>query len=469
MLFNSTEFFLFLGLVVALYWWVPRRLQNAILLAGSAWFYISWTPSLLCLLGIPIVVDYVCAREIGRSEDDRQRKLLMGCSVGLNVIILCFFKYCNFFLDSFEALATRIGLGVDLPTLSLFLPIGISFYTFKTISYVVDVYRRKLEPEPEFWNYALFLSFFPSLLAGPIDRAGQLLPQIRKARVFDSDRLMRGLYLILFGFVKKIAIGDGLSPSTTAIFQGSGAVSPTDVLAATLLYSLQIYCDFSGYSDIARGIAKLFGIDLIVNFKLPYMSLTPSEFWQRWHISLSSWLRDYLYISLGGNRKGEFNTYRNLMVTMTLGGLWHGATWNFVLWGVYQGAVLCGYKAIAPNADKTLRTGGWPILAWPLFMGITGYGWLLFGVTDLGRIRDLSLTLLTGWGNLAMTIPKPPIASLLGIALLVVYEIVELLAKRPQFYQQLARPVRGILYGLLLFLLLMSVDNVPAQFIYTKF
>lgn len=469
MLFNSAQFFQFIGILVIIYWLVPRPLQNAILLVGSAWFYLSWTPNLLCLLLIPIGVDYLCARAIDRSEDDRQRRWLMWGSVGLNVIILCFFKYCNFFIDSFESLATRVGFGVDLPTLKLFLPIGISFYSFKTISYIVDVYRRKIEPESSVWNYALYLSFFPSLLAGPIDRASQLLPQIRQSRVFDADRLMRGLYLILFGFVKKVAIGDGIAPSTQAIFQGNAAASWADVVCAILLYSIQIYCDFSGYSDIARGIAKLFGFDLILNFKLPYVSLTPSEFWQRWHISLSTWLRDYLYISMGGNRKGDVNTYRNLMVTMTLGGLWHGATWNFVLWGVYQGAVLCLYKLVAPNADKDLRVGLRPWLAWPIFMAFTGYGWLLFGVTELGRIQELTLTLLTGWGNLALAMPKPPIAALLGIGLLIVYEIAELLAKRPQFYQQLRRPVRGLLYGLLLFLLLMGVDNAPAQFIYTQF
>jgi alginate O-acetyltransferase complex protein AlgI len=469
MLINSLGFFGFLSAVFVIYWLAPQRLQTLILLLGSAVFYLSWTPNLLCLLLVPIVFDYFCAKAIGQSTDDRQRKRLMLASVCLNVIILCFFKYFNFFTDSFEALVGRMGLRVDLPTLKLFLPIGISFYTFKTISYIVDVYRRKMEPEPSLWNYALFLSFFPSLLAGPIDRAGQLLPQIRQARVFDADRLMRGLYLILFGFVKKVAIGDGIAPSTQAIFQGTTPASWSDVVFATLLYSLQIYCDFSGYSDIARGIAKLFGFDLIVNFKLPYVSLTPSEFWQRWHISLSTWLRDYLYISMGGNRKGEFNTYRNLMVTMTIGGLWHGATWNFVLWGIYQGAVLCLYKLIVPNADKTFKTGFRPWLAWPVFMVITGYGWLLFGVTDFGRIQELTLTLLTGWNNLQLSIPKPPFAALLGIALLVVYELSEWIANRPQFYQQLARPLRGLIYALLVFLLLMGVDNAPAQFIYTKF
>jgi alginate O-acetyltransferase complex protein AlgI len=426
-------------------------------------------------------------------EEQKRRNRLLWFSVVTNLAILGFFKYFNFFVDSLTGALNGVGVPAASLHLNIALPVGISFYTFRTLSYTIDVWRGKLAAEPNFSRYGLFLAFFPSLLAGPIDRAGDLLPQINQRRALSFEQTTRGLFLILFGLFKKVAIANGVAGSVTAIYQGTGVASWLDVIAATLLYTVQIYCDFSGYSDMARGVAKLFGFDLMLNFNLPYFSKDPSEFWRRWHISLSTWLRDYLYIPLGGNRKG--NTYANLMTTMALGGLWHGATWNFVLWGFYQGALLCGYRAVtlAMAGDQSAKAPAQPppesastqdvshrpapkLLAWikpvaamALFFGFTCYGWLLFGVTSFERIAILTRTLVTDIGNLALSMPMPPFASLLGIPLLIAYELVEYRQGKPQFYLTLPTPIRGALYAAFIFIVLMGGSNAPAQFIYSQF
>ena len=264
--------------------------------------------------------------------------------------------------------------------LNIVLPIGISFYTFKGIGYVIDVYRGNVELEHDYKNFALFIAFFPALLAGPIDRAKDLLQQITVKRKITQEQTLRGLHLIFYGLFKKVVIADGVVGTVNSVFGSTGQMSWIDVVVATVLFTLQIYCDFSGYTDIARGTAKLLGFNLMVNFRLPYFSQNPREFWSKWHISLSTWLRDYLYIPLGGNKHGKSNTYRNLMLTMVLGGLWHGAAWNFVLWGLYHGVVLCVHKAIKATkstvgTQKNLITN---IIKVTLFFSITCYGWLIF-------------------------------------------------------------------------------------------
>jgi D-alanyl-lipoteichoic acid acyltransferase DltB (MBOAT superfamily) len=257
-----------------------------------------------------------------------RRKLLVIASVIVNLTFLGFFKYFNFFIDSANAAVTRLGFDAANFRLDVVLPVGISFYTFQSLSYTIDVYRRRVQPTAHFWDFALFVAYFPPMVAGPIERARHLLPQLTQPRRIRLTQSTHGIVLILIGLFKKIAIADGLAPVVDRIYGSSGAVSQSDVAIATVLFSVQILCDFSGYSDIARGVSKLLGIDLMVNFNLPYFSRNPSEFWRRWHISLSSWLRDYLYVSLGGNRRGPWRTYLNLFLTMLLGGLWHGAAWT---------------------------------------------------------------------------------------------------------------------------------------------
>lgn len=407
-------------------------------------------------------------------QEKQRRDLFLWLSVGTNLALLGFFKYFNFFIGSAEGLIRALGLHAEFFHLNIVLPVGISFYTFKTISYTVDIYRGKMGAAQQFVDFALFLAFFPPLLAGPIDRASSLLPQLSNPRQLSFKQSTEGVFLILFGLFKKVAISDGVAVSVNAIYGTSGMVSWIDVILATFFYAVQIYCDFSGYSDMARGISKLFGIELMVNFNLPYFSKDPSEFWRRWHISLSTWLRDYLYIPLGGNRKGDRRTYQNLMTTMVLGGLWHGAAWNFVLWGFYQGALLCVYRAFTPKATKQRpRNKGLELLvglvAALFFFLLTCYGWLLFRATSLEQIITFTKILFVDFGNLTLTLPKPPLPVLLGIPLLIGYEVFEYRANNPDFYCRFPTPARGALYAALIIILLMGESNAPAQFIYSQF
>lgn len=403
---------------------------------------------------------------------ERRCKLLLISSIVINLGILCVFKYFNFFVGSAESLLSSVGLPTYSFTLNLLLPIGISFYTFETMSYTIDVYKGKMQPTHQFSVFALFLAFFPRLVAGPIVRAEDLIPQFSQPRTLNFDQTVRGLFLILFGLFKKVAIADGLAGSVNAIYGASGAVSWLDVVAATLLFTFQIYCDFSGYSDIARGVSKLFGIELTLNFNLPYFSKTPSEFWRRWHISLSTWLRDYLYISLGGNRKGNFRTYQNLMLTMALGGLWHGAAWNYVVWGIYQGALLCIYRFLGLDSKKAgdpnpplLRSVG--MMA--IFFVLTCYGWLLFRANSFGQIAEFTRVLFTDIGNFSLSMPKPTLPALLGLPLLVLYELLEYRAATAHFYYRYSALIRGAFYAALTMLIVMGTSNAPAQFIYFQF
>ena len=342
------------------------------------------------------------------------------------------------------------------------------------MSYTIDVFKGKMQPTHEFSVFALFLAFFPRLVAGPIVRSSDLIPQFSQPRTLSFEQSIRGLYLILFGLFKKVAIADGLAGSVNAIYNSSGSVSWLDVVAATLLFTIQIYCDFSGYSDIARGVAKFFGIELTVNFNLPYFSKSPSEFWRRWHISLSSWLRDYLYISLGGNRKGNSRTYQNLMLTMALGGLWHGAAWNYVIWGIYQGALLCIYRLLnfqtTENPAERSKFKRLPAVGLTLlFFILTCYGWLLFRANSLAQIVQFSQILLTDIGNFSLSMPKPTLPALFGVPLLIGYEFLEFRAKSVHFYYRYSAVIRGVLYAILTLLIIMGTSNAPAQFIYFQF
>ncbi len=407
-------------------------------------------------------------------KEKQRRDLFLFISVFSNLTILGFFKYFNFFIGSAEGVIRAIGIQAEFLHLNIILPVGISFYTFKTMSYTVDVYRHKMEAAPRFLDFALFLAFFPPLLAGPIDRASSLLPQLSNPRQLSFQQSTQGVFLILFGLFKKVAISDGVAGSVNAIYGTSGTVSWIDVVLATFLYTVQIYCDFSGYSDIARGLSKLFGIELMVNFNLPYFSKDPSEFWRRWHISLSTWLRDYLYIPLGGNRQGSRRTYQNLMTTMVLGGLWHGAAWNFVLWGFYQGTLLCIHRVFNPKATKQPSSKNGlsflgALVATLCFFIVTCYGWLLFRANSLSQIITFTKILVVDFGNLTLSIPKPPLPALLGIPLLIGYEVFEYQADNPDFLRRYPTPARGALYAALIIILLMGESNAPAQFIYSKF
>jgi D-alanyl-lipoteichoic acid acyltransferase DltB (MBOAT superfamily) len=418
-----------------------------------------------------------------RLPESARRHVGLLLTVASNLVFLGFFKYFNFFVDSADRLLASLGSSAEAWHLHIILPAGISFYTFQSLSYTIDVYNRRTEAVRRLEDYALFVMFFPVLVAGPIERAGHMMPKLTRPRFLTVDQTTRGLYLILFGLVKKVAIADGLAPTVNSIYASTGATTWADVVLATLMFAFQIYCDFSGYTDIARGVGKVLGIDLLYNFNLPYFSRGPSEFWQRWHISLSSWLRDYLYIPLGGNRRGSGRTYVNLMITMVLGGLWHGAAWNFVLWGFYQGAVLCAYRILAPGSAISVpptHPGPVPERGWrerplasaaslALFFVLTCYGWLLFRASSLGQVLRYTGTLFADFGNLATAIKWPTLAALAGLIVLVLFEIAEYIAGSHTFYRSWPRPVRGAFYALLAFILVMGCSNEPAQFIYFQF
>lgn len=393
MLFNSSQFVAFFAIVYVLYLLFRRsvKAQNVLLLVASYVFYGSWNWRFLSLIAISTLIDYTVGLRLERATEPRARKLLLAISVIANLSILGFFKYFNFFAESAVDLLHLLGMQASYTTLHIVLPVGISFYTFQTMSYTIDVYRGELKPTRNLLDFALFVSFFPQLVAGPIERAVNLLPQVQKARSIRFEQVQAGAFLILWGYFKKMVVADNMGLIADQVFNHYTDHHGLALLVGVLAFTFQIFGDFSGYSDIARGVSKLMGFELMVNFRLPYFALNPSDFWARWHISLSSWLRDYLYIPLGGNRKGSGSTLRNLALTMLLGGLWHGASWNFVLWGGFHGAILIAYRLWDKHPEHLDPWGGrysYPrVLAKMLLMfTLTVIGWILFRAHTLHQI-----------------------------------------------------------------------------------
>ena len=335
--------------VFVLHWLLPHKYRWALLLVSSCYFYMSWNPNYIVLILSATVVSYLAGILLVKTEQPGQRKAILVSAVGICLSLLFFFKYFNFFSDSVVRLLGLFSIRLHPVTLKVLLPVGISFYTFQTLSYVIDVYRGKVKPEHHFGIYATFVSFFPQLVAGPIERTENLLPQISREKTFRYDQAAYGLKLMAWGFFKKLAIADVLGPLADQAYANLAGCSTLDLLAAVLCFALQIYCDFSGYSDIAIGSAKLLGIDLMTNFRSPYFAKSIREFWSRWHISLSTWFRDYVYIPLGGSRRGKGKTCRNLLITFLVSGLWHGANWTFVVWG--------GLHGLAQVLEKLLSKG----------------------------------------------------------------------------------------------------------------
>jgi len=377
MVFTSFVFVKFFLIVLAVLAICRTRWQRqfAILLA-SVVFYGYWNPYYLFLLATPSVIDYVCALFISETEDPSRRKLWLMCSVASNLGLLGYFKYANFFAQNFARLAGR-----DISALNILLPVGISFYTFKTMSYTIDVYRRQIEPCRSWWKYAMFVTYFPELVAGPIVRASVFLPQMTRSLRPSWPRAYVGLQLVALGFSKKLLVADRLAKFVDFIFAHPSLYSTSTVWSGVIAYSLQIYCDFSGYSDIAIGISRIIGFDLPENFNMPYSSTSITEFWRRWHITLSLWLKDYLYIPLGGNRKGKIRTYINLTITMLLGGLWHGASWTFVAWGALHGLALAAHKLwLDTSENRTWKVPG--VVSWAATYIYVCFCWVLFRARD---------------------------------------------------------------------------------------
>lgn len=378
MLFNSQVFAVFFAAVFGAYWLLSKHLGARVwlLLVASYVFYGYWNWYLLALIFSSTAIDYVLGLAIGASTDPKRRKLFLIVSLVTNLGLLGFFKYWNFFAREASAALEALGLPGSLPVLQILLPVGISFYTFQTLSYTIDVYRGSLQPERSFPRFALFVSFFPQLVAGPIVRASDFLPQIGKPPRLKPAAFESGLALFFWGLAKKVLIADYLGRTLVDPFWAEPAGYGGWASAIGIYgYAFQIYGDFSGYSDMAIGTARMLGFELCENFNAPYRSASPREFWTRWHISLSSWLRDYLYVPLGGNRRGALITYRNLALTMLLGGLWHGASWMFVLWGAYHGAILIGDRLLDLREPKSELAR---LLRIALMFQLTCLGWVFF-------------------------------------------------------------------------------------------
>ena len=473
MVFNSLHFVWFFVAVYVLYRLLPHRGQNWLLLAASYYFYAAWDWRFLSLLAASTVVDYTAARLLEASQDPRRRKLLLFVSLGFNLTLLGFFKYFNFFSDSLRALLAGIGWQMDFVTLRVLLPVGISFYTFMTMSYVIDVYRREIPATKKFVDFAVFVAYFPHLVAGPILRAARLLPQIESPRTISGAQVRDGLWLIAWGYFLKVFVADNLAPLANTVFDPGADRSGIDVWLGVYAFAFQIYGDFAGYSNIARGTSKLMGIELIENFRFPYFVRSPQAFWRHWHISLSTWLRDYLYIPLGGNRHGEAQTHRNLMITMILGGLWHGAAWTFVFWGVYQGLLLVAYRAGDRLTGFThwveARTSLAQVTSWFVMFHLTCYGWLIFRARSVEQIGSMTRAMFTDLSPAAVTVETLLVPLLLYVTPLLLVHAIEAYSDDLLIVPKLPVAVRYSVYAATFYLTILFGNFGGAEFIYFQF
>jgi D-alanyl-lipoteichoic acid acyltransferase DltB (MBOAT superfamily) len=433
MIFNSLTFLAFIAVFLPGYFLLKGKARLIWSLAGSYLFYGWWDWRFLSLIFLSTLVDYWLGLKIDQVHEDKARYRMMVFSCTLNLTFLGFFKYFDFFITSFAEMLTSFGLHANVNTLGIILPVGISFYTFQSMSYTIDVYRKHLVPERDFIRYATFVAFWPQLVAGPIVRASDFLPQFQKDHEFHWERIISGTGRILWGFFKKCVVADSLAPFVDQIFQEPNAFTSINLLIGIVFYSFQIYCDFSGYSDIAIGFARILGYDFNENFRTPYFSQNFSEFWQRWHISLSSWLRDYLYIPLGGNRDGKFATYKNNMLTMLLGGLWHGANWTFVFWGFLHGLYLIGQRQLGKPFGALMSGLRFPkvlkvAINIALTYALTCLAWIYFRSPDFGTATDMivGMTNLEGYNFVSMMNKFWVMKGILLIGILLTVEVTNL-------------------------------------------
>lgn len=478
MLFDTPVYFVFLTIVVVCYWRLQRRGQNILLLGASYLFYGWWDWRFLGLILLSTLVDYFCAHLIDQSDSPARRRTALMVSIMLNLGFLGFFKYFNFFIDSFAGLMDTLGIPVSDTTLQILLPPGISFYTFQAVAYIVDVYHRRLKPADSLVDYALFISLFPHLIAGPIQRPSHLLPQVQAVRVYDKERVYDGLQLIAMGLFRKVVIADNCALLADAAFSGRLGEPNLAVLAiGTYAFAWQIYGDFSGYSDIARGSAQLMGFHFMVNFRQPYLATSLQDFWRRWHISLSTWLRDYLYIPLGGNRHGEARTYRNLMTTMLLGGLWHGANWTFVIWGGIHGLGLSIERFVRrmfggeqQSAEVTTESQGGVVSVWLnriLIFHLVCLSWIFFRASS---VQD-AFTMLSGIGNLVW-IPEYGTAFAFLAAFTIPMFLLDLVNERrgeEYLFERLSAQTRAAVAMSLVLVAVMFAGSSVNAFIYFQF
>ncbi len=477
MLFNSISFLIFLPIAFILYWGLFKRslkLQNIFLLIASYFFYGWWDYRFLALIAASTLVDYFIGKFLQKTENETQRKILLILSLVFNLGLLGFFKYYNFFIESWINSWANLGVEMHLSSLNIILPVGISFYTFQTLSYTIDVYRRKIEPTLNIINFSVFVAFFPQLVAGPIERAKHLLPQFSKKRIFKEERAISGIHLILWGLFKKIVIADSCAIYVNAIFNDYENMNSVTLLLGAFYFTFQIYGDFSGYSDIAIGTGRLFGFDLMRNFNFPYFSRNIAEFWRRWHISLSTWFRDYLYIPLGGSRGSKWQQVRNVFIIFLVSGFWHGANWTFVIWGglhaLFFLPLLLGdqnRKHLNQVAENKLLPSFRELLQMLFTFGLTCFAWIFFRADSLGDAVNFIKRIFTdlNFGLQYLSIERYNVEMLLIIGIFVLLE---------WFHRNLEHPFSGSfkwvkIIVIILMLLTLGVYSEQQEFIYFQF
>ncbi|MGB0998797.1 MAG: MBOAT family O-acyltransferase [Flavobacteriales bacterium] len=482
MFFNSIDFAIFLPLVFILYWFVTQKnlkLQNVLIVAASYLFYGWWDWRFLSLIIFSTLVDYTIGRLLQHEANQRKRKLFLWISIVVNLGFLGFFKYYNFFLDNFVSAFSFFGSELEVNSLNIVLPVGISFYTFQTLSYTIDVYKKKLEPTKDFIAFTAFVSFFPQLVAGPIERASHLLPQFYKKRVFDYHKAVDGMRQILWGLFKKVVIADNCAEFANYIFNNSADLNGSTLFLGALFFTFQIYGDFSGYSDIAIGVSRLFGFDLMQNFNFPYFSRDIAEFWRRWHISLSTWFRDYLYIPLGGSRGGLGMKIRNTFIIFIVSGFWHGANWTFIVWGALNALYflpLLLTKNNRNNLDIVAKGKLFPSFKETyqilLTFSLTVLAWVFFRAENMTHaLAYLSEIFSSSFFEFPEFLE--PKMVLLTFALLTVFLAIEWFGRTEQFAlakigSTWNRPLRFGMYYSLLFLIFWF-GGKEQQFIYFQF
>ena len=467
MFFNSLEYFVFLAIVLALYYSFSHRWQNYMLLAVSYFFYGYWDYRFLSLMLISTVVDFYAGRIVDHATTESKRRIFLAISMIVNLTFLGFFKYFNFFIDSAERVLSAAGMGFSAPVLYVILPAGISFYTFESMSYVIDVYRRKVKSTDNFFDFALFIAFFPKLVAGPIMRIDDLLPQIERKRVVTSEYILSGVTLILVGLFRKVVIADAIGGVVDVIFSNPAAHTTPELLKGIYLFALQIYCDFSGYSDIARGSSRLLGMDLMLNFDHPYFSANITEFWRRWHISLSTWFRDYLYIPLGGNRVAKWRGYLNTMIVFLVSGLWHGAAWTFVAWGGLHGLFLVVHRMLSGGKAAVENKRDWRWLLSVVFtFHCVLFAWIFFRAHGFGQAFAFinGIVALRGMETLGTVLPSILIPWLLLFAI----DIPQFMAKEHTALLRWPIALRNVAIAGMLFLIFLGLGT-RAPFIYFQF
>lgn len=476
MLFNSVEYLLFLPIVFLLYWSIAKRLkiQNAFIVIASYIFYGWWDIRFLALIIFTTICSYISGCLIGKCESNNiARKWVSGVNIAINLTVLGVFKYYDFFVESFAQMFSAFGLNVDYVTLNIVLPVGISFYTFQALSYSIDVYRRQLNPTRDLIAFVAYISFFPQLVAGPIERATSLLPQFMQRRYFDYTKAVDGMRQILWGLFKKVVVADGCAMAVDRVFEDYGAYDSSSLVLAAILFAMQIYGDFSGYSDIAIGSARLFGINLMRNFKFPYFSRDIAEFWRRWHISLNTWFRDYVYIPLGGSREGTLKTFRNTMIIFLLSGLWHGANMTFIVWGLYHALLFLPLMLLGQNrrylgdvAKDRLLPSLKELMAIITTFVLVVIGWIIFRADTIGDAWGYIVNIFTsGQWNVPIHGKEP-------LCYAIVMLIIEWLQRNREHALQLdgvkKRWVRVAIYYTVIVAILWQ-ESSSVQFIYFQF